>query len=184
MLCSYVCWLHHPQWLRMPRGKGGWSCICRPAKHALKEVDCCHQQQGLWRKVHVTILYCMDRILSHCRDQKVVRGIQAFWLHLIGAWFLPTLVIVPFIFAWRVEKSTPPLQWYIIKANIFMGIVGYIGIHFNTHYFYNVLGVRYTGPLAPRRGWNINRVPVLDTRLLHDVSCSFLSTSPSSKILF
>ena len=69
-------------------------------------------------------------------------------------------VIAPFIFAGRLEKSTPPLQRYIIKANIFIGIVGYIGNHFNTHYFYNVLGVRYTGPLAPGRGWEINRVPV------------------------
>ena len=95
-------------------------------------------------------------------------------------------VIASVIFAGRLEKSTPLLQRYIIKANIFIGIVSYIGNHFNTHYFYNVLGVRYTGPLAPGRGWEINRVPVsmfLMTRLLHDLPRSLHSTSPSGKNL-
>lgn len=79
---------------------------------------------------------------------------------LLGLGLSLPCVVAPFIFAGRQEKSTPPLQRYIMKANIFVGIVSYIGNHFNTHYFYNVLGVRYTGPLAPGRGWDINRVPV------------------------
>lgn len=106
-------------------------------------------------------------------------------------------VIAPVIFAGRLEKSTPLLQRYIIKANIFIGIVSYIGNHFNTHYFYNVLGVRYTGPLAPGRGWEINRVPVsmflmthvyfmtyhvLFTPLLRAVKTSFGSSTTTQYI--
>ncbi len=102
-------------------------------------------------------------------------------------------IVLPFILAGPGEKSTPPLQRYIIKANVFIGIVGYIGNHFNTHYFYKVLGVRYTGPLGPGMGPEINQVPVsmylmthvyfmsyhvLATPLLRVVQTSFQKSSP------
>ena len=58
------------------------------------------------------------------------------------------------------EKKLPITQRYIVKANIFIFVVGYIGNHFYTHYFYEVLGTRYTGPLAPGAGLEINQVPV------------------------
>ena len=111
---------------------------------------------------------------------------------LVGLGLSLPCVIAPLILAGKRERSTPPLQRYIIKANIFIGIVSYIGNHFNTHYFYNVLGVRYTGPLGPGRGWEINRVPVsmylmthvyfmtyhvLATPLLRVVRTSFKSSS-------
>ena len=60
----------------------------------------------------------------------------------------------------RDERNIPLNSRYIIKANVFIAIVGYLGNHFYTHYFYNVLGVRYTGPLAEGKGLEINRVPV------------------------
>lgn len=112
---------------------------------------------------------------------------------LVGLGVSLPCVIAPFILAGNREKSTPPLKRFIIKANIFIGIVSYLGNHFNTHYFYNVLGVRYTGPLSPGRGWEINRVPVsmylmthvyfmtyhvLGTPLLRAVRTSFKSASP------
>ena len=112
---------------------------------------------------------------------------------LVGLGLSLPCVIAPFLFAGEQEKRTPPLQRYIIKANIFIGIVSYIGNHFNTHYFYNVLGVRYTGPLGPGRGWEINQVPVsmylmthvyfmtyhvLITPLLRGVKTSFRTSSP------
>lgn len=58
------------------------------------------------------------------------------------------------------ERHTPLTSRYIIKANAFIGIIGYLGNHFYTHYFYNLLGVKYTGPLAKGKGLEINSVPV------------------------
>lgn len=68
--------------------------------------------------------------------------------------------IAPLVFANREERGIPIFQRYIIKANIFIGILTYLGNHFYTHYFYNVLGARYTGPLGKGRGLEINEVPV------------------------
>ncbi len=73
--------------------------------------------------------------------------------------FLPCF-IGPLLLASQDEKKIPFLNRYIIKANVFIFIIGYIGNHFYTHYFYDVLGMRYTGPLGPGRGLEINRVPV------------------------
>ena len=71
-------------------------------------------------------------------------------------------ILIPLALARRdpSERQTPIFGRYIIKANVFIAIVSYIGNHFYTHYFYNVLGMRYTGPLAEGRGVDINRVPL------------------------
>lgn len=68
--------------------------------------------------------------------------------------------IGPLLLPSNEEKKLPVLSRYIIKANIFIFIVGYIGNHFYTHYFYSVLEMKYTGPLSPGEGLEINRVPV------------------------
>lgn len=72
---------------------------------------------------------------------------------------LPCL-IGPLLLANEDERKIPVLERYIVKANIFTFIVGYIGNHFYTHYFYDVLGMKYTGPLSPGEGIEINRVPI------------------------
>ena len=66
----------------------------------------------------------------------------------------------PFLFVGKDEAALPFSERYIVKANLFIFIIGYIGNHFYTHYFYDVLGMRYTGPLGPGMGLEINRVPV------------------------
>ena len=58
------------------------------------------------------------------------------------------------------ERSLHMSERFIVKANIFIGIVSYIGNHFYTHYFYNVLGMQYTGPLGSGMGLEINKVPL------------------------
>ena len=72
---------------------------------------------------------------------------------------LPCLV-GPLLLASEEERKIPVLERYIFKANIFIFIIGYIGNHFYTHYFYDVLGMRYAGPLGPGEGMEINKVPV------------------------
>lgn len=66
----------------------------------------------------------------------------------------------PLLLANKEEKKVPIFERFIVKANIFIAVVGYIGNHFYTHYFYNVLGAHYTGPLGEGRGLEINKVPV------------------------
>ena len=68
--------------------------------------------------------------------------------------------LLPVIFADKVEKGLLFHQRFSTKANVFIGIISYIGNHFFTHYFYNVLGMRYTGPLGEGEGIEINRVPL------------------------
>lgn len=79
---------------------------------------------------------------------------------LVGAAIAIPCFVAPLLFASKAEKNIPILQRYIIKANVFVFILGYIGNHFYTHYFYSVLGMRYTGPLGPGKGLEINGVPV------------------------
>lgn len=79
---------------------------------------------------------------------------------LVGLGIALPCVIGPVLLATEDEKKLPIFQRYIIKANLFIFIIGYIGNHFYTHYFYQVLGMQYTGPLGPGKGPEINRVPL------------------------
>lgn len=79
---------------------------------------------------------------------------------LVGLGIALPCFLGPVLLASGKEKNTPLLERYIIKANVYIFIIGYIGNHFYTHYFYDVLGMRYTGPLGPGQGLEINRVPV------------------------
>ena len=71
---------------------------------------------------------------------------------MVPCWLLPVFL------ATEEEKVVPFFERYSIKANIWIAIVSYLGNHFFTHYFYTILGVRYTGPLA--EGVQINSVPL------------------------
>lgn len=79
---------------------------------------------------------------------------------LVGLGIALPCFIAPLLVASRQERNTPLSERYIVKANLFILIVGYLGNHFYTHYFYRVLGMRYTGPLGPGMGLEINQVPV------------------------
>mmetsp|Transcript_14307 Transcript_14307/g.39082 ORF Transcript_14307/g.39082 Transcript_14307/m.39082 type:complete len:248 (+) Transcript_14307:3-746(+) len=52
------------------------------------------------------------------------------------------------------EENVPLLQRYSLKANIWIGIFGFIGNYWYTHYFYNVMKASYTF-----KSWDINGVP-------------------------
>ena len=72
---------------------------------------------------------------------------------------LPCLFL-PLLLADERERALPLRCRYSVKANLYIAILAYIGNHFFTHYFYKVLGVRYTGPLAHGQGIEINNVPL------------------------
>ena len=71
--------------------------------------------------------------------------------------FIPCWML-PLFLATEEEKKTPYLQRYSVKANLWILIVSYLGSHFFTHYFYTVLGMKYSGPLA--EGIHVNGVPL------------------------
>mmetsp|Transcript_8642 Transcript_8642/g.13127 ORF Transcript_8642/g.13127 Transcript_8642/m.13127 type:complete len:274 (-) Transcript_8642:2-823(-) len=69
---------------------------------------------------------------------------------------LPTFVF-PFF-----SRGTTSHRWYErhwFKSIVWIAIVSYIGNHFFTHYFYQVLGCRYTTP-TDGGYWSINDVPI------------------------
>ncbi len=112
--------------------------------------------------------------------EMIVIGYTAVWITCLGAvvhWelyeafkpndyltfslvFAAPSLLLPLLFADSSERCTPYHKRFSTKANVFIAIISYLGNHFFTHYFYNVLGMRYTGPLAPGVGIDINGVPL------------------------
>eukprot|EP00043_Microstomoeca_roanoka_P004867 m.52363 g.52363 ORF g.52363 m.52363 type:complete len:269 (-) comp12694_c0_seq1:243-1049(-) len=72
-------------------------------------------------------------------------------------------VLWPLLFAPEEERALPLTQRYWFKANVWSAIFSFIGHHFLTHYFYNVLGAYYTVP----QGYWINGVPLVMFFLTH-----------------
>ena len=51
------------------------------------------------------------------------------------------------------ERGRPLGQRYWVKANLWIAILSFVGNYFWTHYFYALLGARYTFP-----SWQLNGV--------------------------
>merc|ERR1712087_313286 len=56
------------------------------------------------------------------------------------------------------EESVPLCDRHCLKANIWIWIYSYLGNYWGTHYFYCVLGAKYTYPFLPDH--QLNGVPV------------------------
>jgi len=69
--------------------------------------------------------------------------------------------ILPLLFPGP-EKHIPFLNRYTTKANIWIAIFSFIGNYFWTHYFYIILGVKYTFPAH-----RFNNVPITCYLLTH-----------------
>ena len=63
------------------------------------------------------------------------------------------------------------------RANVWVAVQMYVGNHFVTHFFYNVLGMRYTVPVGP---WVINRVPIVMFLMTHPVLVPFVAHRSTS----
>lgn len=63
---------------------------------------------------------------------------------LIGLFFEIPIWIFPILFPSDFDKLLPLTQRYWFKANVWNAIFGFIGNYFWTHYFYQLLGAKYT----------------------------------------
>ncbi|KAL0488995.1 cycloeucalenol cycloisomerase [Acrasis kona] len=69
--------------------------------------------------------------------------------------FVPCF-LYPLLFPGQADKHLPITKRYWFKANIWIGILNFVGNYFWTHYFYNLLGADYTMDT-----YRINNVPYL-----------------------
>ncbi len=67
---------------------------------------------------------------------------------------LPFL-LQPFLWPLPSEKNFPLVERYSFKANVWIAIFSFIGNYWYTHYFYSVLGAKYTFPAH-----RLNDVPI------------------------
>ena len=66
------------------------------------------------------------------------------------------LFAYPLLFPGKADRNLPITQRYWFKANIWVAIFNFVGNYFWTHYFYNLLGAKYT-----METYRINNVPYL-----------------------
>jgi cycloeucalenol cycloisomerase len=64
-------------------------------------------------------------------------------------------LLQPFLFPLEAEKSLPLSLRYSFKANVWIAIFSFVGNYWYTHYFYSVLGAKYTFPAH-----RLNNVPI------------------------
>ncbi len=66
------------------------------------------------------------------------------------------------------DEARPLAERYALKANVWLGIFGFVGNYWYTHYFYSVLGAKYTMP-----AWRLNDVPVAMYFATHFYFCFY-----------
>lgn len=75
---------------------------------------------------------------------------------------------IPFFFG--MEKEKPILERYYVKANVWIGILSYVGNFYWTHYFYNLLCAKYTFDAH-----RLNDVPISMYMATHAYFCFYHS---------
>ena len=66
------------------------------------------------------------------------------------------MYLQPFLFPTLTsDHKTPALERFSLRANVWMGIFGFVGNYWYTHYFYSVLHAHYTMP-----SYDLNGVPI------------------------
>jgi cycloeucalenol cycloisomerase len=63
-------------------------------------------------------------------------------------------IVYPLLFPLACEKDLPVLSRYTTKANTWIWIMAWVANYFWTHYFYTILGAKYTF-----EAWRLNNVP-------------------------
>jgi cycloeucalenol cycloisomerase len=76
------------------------------------------------------------------------------YMKVCGTLSLPYL-LQPILWPLDAEKNLPLTHRYSFKANVWIAIFSFIGNYWYTHYFYSVLGARYTFPAL-----RLNDVPI------------------------
>lgn len=80
---------------------------------------------------------------------------------------LPFL-LQPILFPLKAEKCLPIYLRYSFKANVWIAIFSFVGNYWYTHYFYTVLGARYTFPAH-----RLNDVPIALFFATHFYFCTY-----------
>lgn len=86
---------------------------------------------------------------------EVYKGWTDLGLMLCGLTVSVPLIFIPIFFPFQHEASLPWYERYSVKANLYIGIVNFVGNYFWTHYFYVCLGASYSFPATIM----LNRVP-------------------------
>jgi len=102
----------------------------------------------------------------------VVSGIyekfDEFWYMILGlVVFLPA-IILPLLFPGDYDSNRRILWRYTTKANVWIFILSFIGNYLWTHYFYVVLGTKYTFPSC-----RLNDVPIPLILITHSYFCTY-----------
>eukprot|EP00629_Pelagomonadales_sp_RCC1024_P001215 CAMPEP_0119291388 /NCGR_PEP_ID=MMETSP1329-20130426/42382_1 /TAXON_ID=114041 /ORGANISM="Genus nov. species nov., Strain RCC1024" /LENGTH=287 /DNA_ID=CAMNT_0007292217 /DNA_START=140 /DNA_END=1000 /DNA_ORIENTATION=- len=79
------------------------------------------------------------------------------------------LVLQPIVYPALTQEADRPLaDRYALKANVWLGIFGFVGNYWYTHYFYSVLRASYTMP-----AWRLNDVPIAMYFATHFYFCFY-----------
>lgn len=65
-------------------------------------------------------------------------------------------VLYPLLFPGEADKKLPITQQYWLKANLWILLFNFVGNYFWTHYFFVLLGAKYTFPIT----WELNKVRI------------------------
>jgi len=65
-------------------------------------------------------------------------------------------VLYPLFFPGEADRQLPILERYWVKANLWTFIFNFVGNYFWTHYFFVILGAKYTFPIT----WQLNKIPI------------------------
>lgn len=90
---------------------------------------------------------------------------------LLGVALAAPCLLVPH--ASPIDPTEAGLEWYRrvhVRRNAFCAVLVYVGSYFFTHYFYSLLGVRYSVPVD---GWELNGVPICMYLLAHPYFVSY-----------
>lgn len=104
-------------------------------------------------------------VASGVYDRFTAAGYVAF-----GASLALPSVLYPLLA--RLESEVPWYRRYWVVASVWTAVFAYVGNHFFTHYFYNVLGCSYSVPTEDG-WWTVNRVPVVMYLLTHPYFLSY-----------
>jgi cycloeucalenol cycloisomerase len=90
----------------------------------------------------------------------VATGLYKYWTDLgymtLALTISSPFVLYPLLFPCESDRGIPVMQRYWLKANVWIAILSYVGNYFWTHYFYKLLGAKYTFPIT----WQLNEVPI------------------------
>eukprot|EP00041_Stephanoeca_diplocostata_P020509 m.460823 g.460823 ORF g.460823 m.460823 type:complete len:290 (+) comp21599_c0_seq10:192-1061(+) len=79
-------------------------------------------------------------------------------------------ILLPASACRRVDTHQKFWERYYVRFTIWMAIVVFIASYFFTHYFYTLLGVRYT---LPTDGWELNHVPISMYLMAYPYFCTY-----------